>query len=575
MQDNQRTNLVFSFSPTNSLPTNVPAGSYDYSFGAWPVRDFVRIGVDKDRLAGIDLDGTNDLTTAASPHVFWINDDNDAYDGTISDYVDDNGASTYSWNRIVNPRDLEDFERLAIRFPSFAYYDATATWSLRLTAPTSLKFFAAANGSRDHVESLATATQLTQQFIPQGQPGCYLGEANPTLTLPDWVANQALQNLATIYCLFEAGTAGTGALQVELLRNGDVVGRAKVFLKLRPITEMYDHYTAGDTTAQGATVASTAQQIGACQLTGLDDDYILFVHGWRMQEWERRRFAETAFKRLWWAGYKGRFGLFSWPTEYSPVPFPPVNFQRSELQAWRSGEPLRKLLKSLNAGVHHDHVRVFAHSMGNVACGEAFRQLTQAGYTNEVHTYAAMQGALASHCYDFFAPVRTLSAADSGTRNLFAEYPTPYPSGQPYLNGVRGARHFWNFLNRDDFALNMWKLNQDLKPGSAVDGDYQWTQAHDFFVGWVGQGPQPPETVTRQLYSVPDRYEIFAGAAEARCWAIGAQPGLGGAFEGEVDLQSAGFDFSSPASHHSGQFNSTIQLRIPVWKELKEKFDLP
>jgi hypothetical protein len=592
MQDNQRTNLVFSFSPTNTLPTNVPPGSYDYSFGAWPVRDVIRIGVDKDRSGGIDMDGTNDLTTAASPHVFWINDDNDTYDSSISDYVDANGASTYSSNLIVNHRDLEDFERLAIRFPSYAYYDATATWSLRLTAPTSLKLFATTSDSRAHVNSSATAAQLTD---PTEQPGTCLGEANPTLTLPNWITTQALQNLTTIYCLFEAGTAGTGALQVELLRNGDVVGRAKVFLKLRPITEMYDHYTAGDTTAQGATVASTAQQIGTCQLTGLDDDYILFVHGWRMQEWERRRFAETAFKRLWWQGYKGRFGLFSWPTEWVsswqvwPTPIPPYmildmgNFNRSEFQAWRSGTALGKLLAyNLNAGQHAGKVRVFAHSMGNVVVGEALRQLAVGGWTNVVHTYVSCQGALASHAYDPQATVRSLTwknpsvpggeliPADDGTRNIYREYPTN--SGAPYFSvaALPSVANFVNFHNVTDFALGNWEFNQSVKP----DGGYQWSVGNDFFIGsktiwyYANGNPYYQDLVTTNLYPIPDHFEIFSRAAEARCYAIGAQPSLAGPFSAEVNLSAEPFNFGNPSSHHSAQFNSSIQARWSFWYTL-------
>ena len=35
---------------------------------------------------------------------------------------------------------------------------------------------------------------------------------------------------------------------------------------------------------------------------------------WR--HWEKDRFAETAFKRLYWQGYQGRFGEFRWPTSY-------------------------------------------------------------------------------------------------------------------------------------------------------------------------------------------------------------------------------------------------------------------
>ncbi len=596
MQDNQRTNLTFSFNPTNALPANTPPGSYDFTFWAWPTRDTVRIGVDKNRDGSIDLDGTNDLTTAAMPHVFWTNDDSDNYDSALDDQVDQNGASTYGWNRIANTRDLEDFERLAIRFPSYAYYDTEAIWSLRLTSPGPLKLFATASDSRTHVESPATAWQLTRQFIVVGEPGSYLGEVNPTLTLPDWVAQQSLQTLQPVFCLFEAGTAWTGALQVELLRNGDVVGRAKTYLKLRPITEMYDHYTAGDTTAQGAAVASTAQQIGTCQLTGLDDDYILFVHGWRMEPWERRRFAETAFKRLWWQGYRGRFGLFSWPTEWvstwSVVGIPPFllldtgNFNRSEQQAWNSGATLRRLLISLNSGAQTGKVRVFAHSMGNVVMGEALRQLAASGYSNVVHTYVSCQGAVASHAYDAQATVRTLTlknpsvplgefiGADSGTRNIYREYPVAPGSTYFGVAGIAGVANFVNYHNVLDFALGNWEFNQSVKP----DSGYQWSPRNDFFVGSINlwydnQGnPMEQDVVDRKLWPVPDRYEIFSHAAEARCYAIGAQPALAGPFSAEMDLQTFGFD--RPSSHHSAQFNSSIQVRRVFWRRLLFDFGL-
>ena len=35
-----------------------------------------------------------------------------------------------------------------------------------------------------------------------------------------------------------------------------------------------------------------------------------------MESWEKDRFAESAFKRLYWQGYQGRFGVFRWPTDY-------------------------------------------------------------------------------------------------------------------------------------------------------------------------------------------------------------------------------------------------------------------
>ena len=42
--------------------------------------------------------------------------------------------------------------------------------------------------------------------------------------------------------------------------------------------------------------------------------YILHVHGYNMALWEKDHFGETEFKRLYWQGYQGRFGVFRWPT---------------------------------------------------------------------------------------------------------------------------------------------------------------------------------------------------------------------------------------------------------------------
>jgi len=52
------------------------------------------------------------------------------------------------------------------------------------------------------------------------------------------------------------------------------------------------------------------------------------------------RYAETAFKRLYWHGYEGRFGLFRWPA------VPKVKTRArydSEFNAWRSGAGLLRL----------------------------------------------------------------------------------------------------------------------------------------------------------------------------------------------------------------------------------------
>ena len=139
--------------------------------------------------------------------------------------------------------------------------------------------------------------------------------------------------------------------------------------------------------------------------TDSNTPYILYVHGWNMETWEKDRFAESAFKRLYWQGYQGRFGSFRWPTEngfkgdlstLATSPSEKDNFDRSEYTAWRSATGLLNKLNDLNAQ-YPGHVYMLAHSMGNVVAGEALRL---AGANQVVNTYVASQAAVSAHTYD-------------------------------------------------------------------------------------------------------------------------------------------------------------------------------
>ena len=132
--------------------------------------------------------------------------------------------------------------------------------------------------------------------------------------------------------------------------------------------------------------------------------YILYVHGWNMQTWEKDRFAESAYKRLYWQGYQGRFGIFRWPTGYgfadiwtlATNPTEKDNYDLSEYQAWQSATGLLNKLTALNIQ-YPGQVYMLAHSMGNVVAGEALRL---AGTTHVVNTYVTSQAAISAHTYD-------------------------------------------------------------------------------------------------------------------------------------------------------------------------------
>jgi hypothetical protein len=135
--------------------------------------------------------------------------------------------------------------------------------------------------------------------------------------------------------------------------------------------------------------------------------YILFVHGWNLETWNKDRFAETAFKRLYWQGYRGRFGSFRWPTDFNfkgkliDAILQPKNFDDSEQNAWLSGASLLDRLNQLHT-TYGENVYLYAVSHGNVVCGEALRL---AG-TQLVNTYIASQGARGDPGHHYNDPQR-------------------------------------------------------------------------------------------------------------------------------------------------------------------------
>ena len=335
---------------------------------------------------------------------------------------------------------------------------------------------------------------------------------------------------------------------------------------------MYERWTVGDDVAQAPTI--TAYKAGEDLPAGMpsfeysisqatNTPYILFVHGWNMERWVKDRFAETAFKRLYWQGYQGRFGSFRWPTgsgitDTTSAVVEHRNFDDSEFNAWKSGTGLKNMLTRLNI-LYPGNAYLMAHSMGNVVTGEALRL---AGTNQLVNTYVAMQGAVASHAYDPNRPNRYLGAGgiqDSGTPNRYAQY---YTNGAPcYFNGSAGAGTYVNFFNTNDFALSAWQDDQNFKPD--IGWGYDISPSRFYRGGFT----------TTTLNFPADTYEIFSYCDEARCYALGAQADVGGKFSGnQVQLPSVWPPDPSNANYnehfwHSAEFRSDNAQSFLFWDE--------
>jgi len=419
--------------------------------------------------------------------------------------------------------------------------------------------------------------------------------SSSSFTFPVSSADDLIKDLTAsnpdLYLLFEASGIGSGELVLVLKKDGTTICESpSVYLDLKDIKKMYEHYTVGDTTDMApGDIPTTATEVNGFSYTSSspeEDDYLLFVHGWRMRTWERRYFAETVYKRLFWAKYKGRFGFFSWPTEWVdtgyfmlPVLLDPHNYDRSEEKAWNSAAGLHNLLASLNTQ-YSGKVRVMAHSMGNVLTSEALRQEAESSSPGEiVHTYVASQAASVAHAYDAVNPETVETDLTTQTPEAYADYP---PTGDPYYDGIASvAGNIINFYNGADNALNGWNLNQDLKPDDPWGSDPGWGYGRgsywdDEAEEWVDQFDTdqwyrgvPPDAVA--LTFPNDRYEIYSFIAEARSLALGADEATAGEILDDFDLSNAPNSYGNGAEEHSAQFLSTIMRRHWHWEDLLDE----
>jgi|ERR1700722_780602 len=162
-----------------------------------------------------------------------------------------------------------------------------------------------------------------------------------------------------------------------------------------------------------------------------------------------------------------------------------------------------------------------------------------------------MQGAVSAHCYDPSTPDQYVDSIP----DCYAQY---WTNGAPcYFNGISGAVTFVNFFNTNDYALNLWTENQDIKP----DTGYNYISYEGLFVdGFTA------------LYFPTNTYQIFAYADPAESYALGAQPNVGGPFLSgtnfnEVELNIAPYNFGKQHLYHSMEFRQDNAQNALFWSK--------
>ncbi len=583
----------------------------------------VEVAVDGNRDGEVTFNGV-DRVTNEKPYRFWVNSDKDAGDDAAAEdkNPNDTNIDPDSDNDTIDClRDLEDFTQLVLNAGSLAELIESDAIEIGFrftdvkagTDPSIRVFYAHEqdgnapdfDGAKYLTDETAAQAQMAHanSFARVDSGSQSLGIIPNTFFDGSFFPEIDSQN-PFVRFIFEGISPGEGTLALVVkMSDGTETEAPLLRMELLEVTDMYEHWTVGDDIDFEISAipdqASRTSDSGTYDPEGPEeDDCIVFVHGWRMLNWERRYFASTAFKRLWHQGYKGRFFHFSWPTEWTErrtgilwdyLGNPPEdadNYADSEERAYHSAEGLRAFLMDLRTQYGAHRVRMFAHSMGGIVASEAMHLHSKiSGGGQLLRTYASCQAAMAAYAYDSSATPRTTSAFLNllfyDTPESYAAYP-PTP-GSEYYAGIGSAGEIVNFHNIQDDALDGWTKGQDLKPNNGAGPVVQGVQVH--ISPDEGYDYDPIIIPVRLFYHegpprrdmlFPDQtYEIFAHSAEARCYAIGAREI--NAFP-SVNLNSGfsepDYNFTDTAEDHSAQFRATNMSRHEFWNELLDQFAL-
>ena len=245
-------------------------------------------------------------------------------------------ANGYAYRAIPCTRDLEDFARLWVcgittnllaQLPSGS--TVTLSWG-DIGNPNSgnptIDLFAAADpdggiGYQTN-ETVATAqiNAIQCPYIGRLAPGGSI-QLNASQFANSWAGNHF------IWCGVNYGNGGLNLTIADA--NSNVLAQTTAYIQIVDIKQMYERYTVGDnpnvaplTTpilasenlpAGRAVISNIRHRRTPIRLTFC----MCMASTW--PTWDKDRYAETEYKRLYWQGYQGRFGEFRWPTTVQGV----------------------------------------------------------------------------------------------------------------------------------------------------------------------------------------------------------------------------------------------------------------
>ena len=497
---------------------------------------------------------------ASNPCLFWVNDDHDCkddkdggrpaqddYDMSDKDCDDSrigNGLSGGNWCE----RDLEDFTVLGVQLSDSLLNDTNVSIELKIEG----------NGAATPTVNLFpyTGNEVLFKYLKDKDEATAQAQVSKLVTLtnnPAVISRQSFIAKNTIYpFLMEGCSEGDGNICIVLRYNNHDMVERKTGISLHSINWFYDIYGVSKSYPHGSSngwdvlVDTNAVKALTAGYQPETTEMLLFVHGWNMEGWEKTRWAETAFKRLWWQGYKGVVTLFSWPTldGYSAwnMIFQTLHYDNSEFISWNSSDALLDVINQL---ANSTKLTILAHSMGNIVTGEAIKKYNEMGSFGYLASQAAVPAqAYSNNAADYFAANLEFVLFNFTTPDILGHFSSTGDNlSPPYFSSTLSLQSkvvMHNLYNTQDYALYFWGHNNILKPDNS--GMYRFKYSENssshleryiegvdrFELGkiWdVGNVFQTLYVYTLNISPAPqslrERYTIFSYIEQSRSWPLG------------------------------------------------------
>jgi hypothetical protein len=515
----------------------------------------------------------------ARPFKFWINNgyiqpgngttldtDKPVYQNQVN-YSTTNLQPNSSYGQIRCQRNLENFARLWIcglpSLPASQGYTAVLSLYESIGSLNLYPAYETDGGTRYLTDTNMAAAQVAPPYGTALAQLADTGDPSTRYTLPVDSNGQLLWT----HFLFEGVSASGEQLVLTVYKNGQRIVQTAAYLDVEDIKSWYEQ-------AHVTNVIQTwPEMVQQSATSGFQVDHYLpndpsranqlavFVHGWRMTQFDYEDFSDTMFKRLYWQGFQGRFASLRWPTRSAETDtngLDYLTFNRSEHMAFESGTGAAAYFNNLRQRFTNDTISVCGHSQGNIVLMEALKELAAANQS-PLDNYIMMQAAVPAHCYDTTVP------NFPGFINEEQLVPTPNTYAN-YAAGINNALRgqIVNFFNTNDYALvsastniyginfnTSWIANEELTKPLAVFG-YSYNPTNS------------TAHLTNVAYGVTGRtvtnlFELMPFVARPRSLAVGSQSGVGNMVNGgQLDLKT--LNFTGNDYDHSGQFNRNIQM---------------